>query len=251
MDAVVVREDGAFFVDDFAAAFVAGDILFRGVGVDELHVVAGGDETELHAFGLFGDRKIDAASGGADFFLGKFAEGEFTGGELFLREAPEEIGLVLGFVAGAEKFPAIGEFVFADARVVAGGEAFGADLASHAEERGKFNVGVAIGAGDGSAAGKILIDERADDPNFEFVFEIYDVVAEVQMLRDALGVVDVVDGAAAMLLGRVGLQRGEASLIPKLHGEADDFARMFLKKGGDYRAIDAAAHGYGDEAGSR
>jgi hypothetical protein len=230
---------------------VAGDILFAGVGVNELHVIAGGDETELHAFGLFGDRKIDAASGGADFVFGEFAEREFAGGQLFLGESPEKIGLVFGFVASAEKFPAVSGFVFADARVVAGGQSFGADLAGHAEQRGKLDVGVAIGAGDGSAAGKILVDEGADDAGFEFVFEIYDVVGEVEVLRDALGVVDVVDRATAMLFGRVGLQGGEAALIPELHGEADYFARLFLEEGGYYGAVDTAAHGHGDECPTR
>ena len=134
---------------------------------------------------------------------------------------------------------------------MAGGEAGGADLPGHAKQRVELYVGVAIGAGDGSAAGKILIDEGADDAGFELVFEIHDVVREVEMLGDALGVVDVVDGAAAVLLGRVGLQGGEAALIPELHGEADDFARLFLEEGSDYGAVDAAAHGYGDEAGAR
>ena len=130
-----------------------------------------------------------------------------------------------------------------------GSEADGTDLSRHAKQGIKFNVGIAIGAGDGSAAGKILIDEGADDFGFELVFEIDHVVRKIEMLSDALGVVYVVDGAAAVLCRAGGLQRGEAALIPELHGETDDGAVLFLHQRGDYRAVDAAAHGYGDDLG--
>jgi hypothetical protein len=72
---------------------------------------------------------------------------------------------------------------------------------------------------------------------------------EIEMLRDALGVVDVVDGAAAVLRRACGLQGGEAALIPQLHGEADDGPALFLHKRGDYGAVDTSAHGYGDDLG--
>src|ERR1700722_4644859 len=97
---------------------------------------------------------------------------------------------------------------------MAGGEAGGADLPRHAGEGGEFNVGVAIGAGDGGAAGEILVDERADDARLKLVFEIHDVVGEVEVLGDALGVVDVVDGAAAVMWRACGLDSGKAALIP-------------------------------------
>jgi hypothetical protein len=130
---------------------------------------------------------------------------------------------------------------------VAGGETRGADLTSHAKQRLKFYIGIAIGAGDGSTAGEILIDEGAYDAGFEVVFEIYDVVRKGQMLGDAFGVVDIVDGAAAASGGSDRLQGGQATLIPKLHGEAYDAAILFLKEGRDYRTVDAAAHGHGDD----
>jgi hypothetical protein len=56
---------------------------------------------------------------------------------------------------------------------------------------------------------------------------------KIQVLGDALGIVDVVERAAAVLLGAVALQFWEAALIPELHGEADDGAALFLENGGD------------------
>jgi hypothetical protein len=42
------------------------------------------------------------------------------------------------------------------------------------------------------------------------------------MLGDAARVVDVVDGAAAMLRGPFTLQPGQSALIPELHRQADN-----------------------------
>ena len=84
---------------------------------------------------------------------------------------------------------------------------------------------------------------------FELLLEIDDVMRKIQMLSDALGVVDVVERAATMLRGAVALQFGEAALIPKLHGEADDGMALLEEHGRDGGGIDAAGHGYGDEAG--
>jgi hypothetical protein len=75
-------------------------------------------------------------------------------------------------------------------------------------------------------------------------------VGKIQMLRDALGVVDVIERAAAVLGGAVTLEFGEAALIPELHSEADDGAVLLEEDGGDGRGVDTTGHSYGDEAGS-
>jgi len=71
------------------------------------------------------------------------------------------------------------------------------------------------------------------------------------MLRNALGVVDVVERAAAVLRGAVALQFGEAALIPELHGKADDGAILLEEDRGDRGGVDAAGHGDRDEAGGK
>jgi hypothetical protein len=134
---------------------------------------------------------------------------------------------------------------------VAGGEALGANLAGQAEQRLEFHVGVAVGAGDGGAAGKILLDEGTHDAGFELFFEVDDIVRKIQMLGYALGVVNVVERAAAVLRGAIALEFREAALIPELHGKADDGAVLLEEDRGNGRRVDSTGHGYGDEAGSR
>ena len=131
---------------------------------------------------------------------------------------------------------------------MSGGEAFGADLASHAKQRLKLHIGVAVGAGDGRAAGEVLLDEGANDARFELLFEIDDVVRKIQMLGHALGVVHVVERAAAMLSGAVGLQFGKPALIPQLHGEADHGPLLLEQYGRNGGGIHAAGHGDSDES---
>jgi hypothetical protein len=156
--------------------------------------------------------------------------------------------LVLGFVACAQQFPATGITVLANSRVVAGGKTLGANLASHPQERLKLHVRVAIGAGDGSAAGEILIHKRAYDARLELFLEIHNVVREIQVLRYGLGVINVIERTAAVLRGAVALKLGEAALVPELHGEADDGAALLLQEGGNGGRVDTAGHGDGDEA---
>src|SRR5215470_11227985 len=105
----------------------------------------------------------------ADLTLGELAEREFAARKLILREAPEKIGLVLRKIEGAEKLEAAGGLVAADARVVPGGQAIGADLASHAQQWLELHIRIAVGASNGRASAEIAVDERADNPVFELV----------------------------------------------------------------------------------
>ena len=89
--------------------------------------------------------------------------------------------------------------VVADAGVVAGGDAVGADLAGGGEELIELHVIVAEGARNRSAAFEVIVDERADYGVFEFALEVHDVERDAEMFGYAAGVVDVVDRAAAVL----------------------------------------------------
>src|SRR5262245_20250923 len=135
----------------------------------------------------------------------------------------------------------------ADARVVAGGQAIGADLASHAKEGLKLHVGVAVGAGDGSAPAEIVVYEGSDDALFKLLLEVDDVVREIQMLRDALGVVDIVEGAATVLRWPICLELGQPALIPELHGKADDGPSLPLENGGNCGRVHTTGHGDGNQ----
>jgi hypothetical protein len=249
VDAVVAAEDFAGCRDNFALSGGHGHLVFRGVGVDELHVVAVRDEAELHALGLLGHRERGAARNFTDFVLRDFANWKFAVGELRLRKAPQEIGLVLGGIERTQELVALRGRVVANTGVVAGGEPIGADLPGHSQQRFELYVGVAIGTGDGSAAAKIVVHKGADDALFKLVFEVHDVVRKVEMLGDAFGVVDVIERAAAVLRAEVGaLKFGEPALVPELHGEADDGAALLLQHGCDGGRVHTARHGHGDKA---
>ena len=130
------------------------------------------------------------------------------------------------------------------------GDARGADLARGCDEIVKLDVIVAERARNGSTAGEIIGDERADDGLLEGLLEIDDVERDAEVAGDAAGVMHVVDGAAAMprspVARRVSGQLRQAALIPKLHGEADDGLAALAQHGRDGGAVDAAAHGHGD-----
>src|SRR5262249_42771036 len=249
VNAVVTAEDSAGWRDNFALSGGHGHLLFRGVGVDELHVVAVRDEAELHALGLLRHRERGAARDFTDFVLRDFAKGKFAVGALRVRKATKEIGRILGGIVGTKKLGPLRGRVVANTSVVAGGEPIGADLPSHSQQRLELYVGVAIGTGDGSAAAEIVVHKGADDALFKLVFEVHHVVRKVEMLGDALGVVNVIERAAAVLRAEVGaLKFGEPALIPELHGEADDRAALLLQHGCDGRRVHTARHGHGDKA---
>src|SRR5437899_964752 len=84
----------------------------------ELYVVAIRHETQFHAVGLLGHRKIRAAGQRAHFALAQLAERKFAARKLLLREPPEKIRLVFGFIARTQEFPAAGRFIPAYARVM-------------------------------------------------------------------------------------------------------------------------------------
>ena len=71
--------------------------------------------------------------------------------------------MVFRFVHGAQQFVAARFRIVADAGVVAGGDAGGADLSGGGEQLIELHVIVAEGARDRSAAFEVVVDERADD----------------------------------------------------------------------------------------
>ena len=120
------------------------------------------------------------------------------------------------------------------------------------EELVELEVVVAEGAGDGGAAGEVLGDEGADDLGLEAVLLVDEVVGDAEVLGDAAGVVDVVDGAAAALdgLGHA-FVAGEAALVPELEGEADEVVTLGAEQGGDGGGVDSSGHGDGDRVVER
>ena len=133
---------------------------------------------------------------------------------------------------------------------MAGRDARGADLARGEQELVELEVVVAERAGDGGAAGEILADEGLDDVGLEAVLLVDHVVGDAELVGDAAGIVDVVDGAAAALDGfGHAVMTGEAALIPELEGKANNIFSIGAQKRCDSRRIDSAGHSYGDGFG--
>src|SRR5215472_4234725 len=104
---------------------------------------------------------------------------------------------------------------------MAGGDLFGADLARGGEELVELEVVIAEGAGDGRAAGEVLADEGADDLVLKALLRVHEVVGDAEVLGDAAGVVDIIDGAAAALdFHGHAFAASEAALVPELQGKA-------------------------------
>jgi hypothetical protein len=55
------------------------------------------------------------------------------------------------------------------------------------------------------------------------------------VLRHTLGVINVVEGAAAVLRGTIALEFRETALIPELHGEAGDGTALLQEKSSHHR----------------
>ena len=70
---------------------------------------------------------------------------------------------------------------------------------------------------------------------------IDDVVGDADLLGDAAGVVDVVEGAAASgdLLGHA-FMSGEPALVPELHGQIDDVVFFGAQHGRDGGGVHTA-----------
>ena len=170
-------------------------------------------------------------------------------GELLLGEAEEEVGLILGQIGGALENPAGARRIELVDRVVAGGDAVGADGARGLEQLVELEMVVAERAGNGRAAGEILVDEGPDHVALEALLLVDDVVGNAEVLGDVARVVDIVERAAAAGLGCIGnaMLAGEAGLIPKLEGEADDGLAVAVGEHGRYRrGVYPSGHGYGD-----
>src|SRR4029077_12913243 len=63
-----------------------------------------------------------------------------------------------------------------------------------------------------------------------------------KVLRYALGVIDVIERAAALAVRAVTVELRQTPLVPQLHRQADDGKAALLQDRGNGRAVHAAAH---------
>jgi hypothetical protein len=183
--------------------------------------------------------------------LGQATEREERARQLLLGEAEEEIGLILGQVGGALENPAptprvACSIVLVD-RVVAGGDAAGADRARGLEQLVELQVVVAERAGDGRAPGQVFGHKGPDHIALEPLLLVDDVIGNAKVLGDAAGVVDVVQGTAAARLRRIGnsMLARQPRLVPQLKRKPDHRAVPVGEDRRNRRGVHPSGHRYG------
>src|SRR5665213_1557902 len=246
MRAAVFAERPAVGVPDGSGIFGAAGSRLVQVCVDETGIVAVGHETDFVALGFLCDGQLEILREGADFGFGESAQPAQGPSRLRLGQAPEEICLVLRKIEGGAHLPAAGPGVLRNAGIVSGGDCRRAYRIREIEELIELDESVAERAGNRGPARKILVYERLDDALFKLPLQVDDVVGHSDMLGHAAGVVDVVEGTASAG-GLFGLQIGETSLVPELHGQAGDVAAFALEQRGDGGAVYTAGHGDCDQ----
>src|SRR5438105_4816582 len=105
-----------------------------------------------------------------------------------------------------------------------------ADLLCRGQQLVKLQVIVAETARNWRTAREIFIHKWAYDVSFEAFLMVDYVIRNPQLLGNLAGIVDVFDRAASPLhLLRHSLSTGQPSLIPELHGQADDWMAVSLQ----------------------
>ena len=169
--------------------------------------------------------------------------------KLLLRQAEEEVSLILARIRGPLQEPASAGLVVLIARVVAGRDQLRADLPRGQQQLIELEMVVAQAAGNRRAPGQVLGDERLHHLALEALLVVDQVIRNAQPLGHAPRVIDIVHGAAAALdLFRHALAPGEAALVPELHGEPDERVPLGLQHGGNGRGVNAAGHGNRDRS---
>ncbi len=144
--------------------------------------------------------------------------------QLRLRQAEEEVGLVLGEIRRPLQNPALARGVILVDRVVSGGNRIRADGSRRLQQLVELQMVVAERAGNRRAPGEVLRHKRPHHILLEALLLVHHVVGNAEVLGHAPRVVHVVERAAAARLGRVGnpMLARQPRLIPELEREADN-----------------------------
>ena len=217
------------------------DLPFAVLHADELVPVAG---VEVLRIGFVRHVESVRTRVGAHLLFGETTEGKERVRELFLREAVEEIALVLAFVRRA----LYGETPVAahDARVVSGGEGLEVESALPRETRqeAELHARVAEHAGVGGASGKGGLAEVVQHVALVGVRAVEHAVFDAEAFREGCGLCDVEFLARA----EAGVARAAlvASLAPELHRDAHHLVAGVLQHERRDGRVDAAGESDGD-----
>src|SRR5262245_58696462 len=156
----------------------AGTVVGRRLPLDESGVVAIRNEADLLALGLVRRGKLPLRCEAPYVLLGQAADREDRRRELLLREAEQEVRLVLASVESPqEPLTARGGIVVL-ARVVSGRDVLDAEGSRARQQALELDLGIAPRARQGSAPLEIVADEGGDHSVLERALEVDDVVGD-------------------------------------------------------------------------
>jgi hypothetical protein len=209
---------------------------------DKRRIVVVWHEANFLAIGLIRDGQSKTMRLSADGGLGQRAHREDRAGQLLLCQREQEVRLVLVAIDAAPEPPSPLRRPL-DARVVSGGDRLRAESACPLEQRGEFQIAVAMCAGQRRTARGVLVDEVRDDGLLKPLLEIEDVMRKAKRRGDAASIVQIVERAARAEMPAV---LKTAVLCIQLHGQTNDIMTLLGEQGRGDRGVDAARHGDND-----
>src|SRR3989442_8798 len=178
--------------------------------------------------------------------LRQLADGKARRLELRLRQRPEEVGLILPRVPGAQEQVPPSRRVACHARIVARRDGRRLPGAGAPEERAEFQIAVALKARNRRLPPPVRIGERTDDGAIELPLHVEDVVRDAERAGDGPRIVRRLRSAAAPEPLRRLVGRGPGR---DAHGDSDDLVALLDEQRGRDGGVDAPAHPDDDSLG--
>ena len=229
-NALMATEHAALQVDDLAGRDSVGL-----QAVDDVGVAAGGNEADVLAVVLVGDRQIEAMRQRARLALAHVAKRKAYAVELRLRGRKQEIALVtIGVLRAMQGARAIRQPARRD--VVARRQHLRTELSRSREQFVKLDDAIALDARHRSFARDIALDKTLDHRLAEPFFVVEHIVRNADTVGHRTGIVNVLAGAAGALAV------GGSAVIVELQRDPDDIVALSLQQGRGGRGIDAARH---------
>src|SRR5690606_34451835 len=229
--------------DDFAGEQPDRAGLHRSGAVvpQETPVVPIGDEAQVLAVVLAGDRQAEAAGEFSHLILRVPTDGEPGVPQLLLRQNAEDVTLILAGVGAAPQLirPVCRP---PDLRIVARGEITRAAGQRLLQQEAKADVPVAVEAGVRRDALAVALDKAVDDAALEHLARVDDLERDAELPRDEVRVEHLVTGAAAVVPAAFGRRAKAARLGPQAQHNALHVVTLLDEECRADRAVHAAAH---------
>ncbi len=157
--------------------------------------------------------------------------------QLILAQAVEEVGLVLVGITGSQQ-PGAPIGPNGSPRVVAGRHGLAVvQVTRSPQQRPEFDVSVAVDARRWCPTVEIGVQERLEHAGIEFALEVHHVERDIELGRDAPGIVGGVERAAALL--ELGVRVGD---VVEAHPDPDHLVTLSVEQGGRNGRVHPARH---------